>query len=859
MNNSSNDKQSVPEMKATGQSGVQSVSRRPPIAITVDAHIHILSGNCSPMPFLWYTLLQNKFGRTNVILTKIQSSFLNVALNRIIINEKLAPIVPTVGEFVNKLGAACMDIALLMEKVGQVNISTQKISKMVIDGAIWLWGKTEPIYVASTSETTILKYPDFVCKPLAELLRLIKDGLDISTDEKVVKSKLSQLIRDKSELDIVNLQLFLSMEVMLFLINLELAKIDGDEKWFENASMQLCKFEDTFINEISQVFILPDSVQINYLECIAKEFIAFMEYRIESDIIKNLALKDFIAKKTQEISVSAGALLNANSKRIMHYAKLLSVQNRTTRKIAQMALTSISTIFSKESSLTPIVPLPMDMEYAHLDRFCCDEDRAKMHQIVSCRYISMGMNVPVINKSIIVYAPPLFTPPVGAKGYNKVDKTNYYYNKRISAMKWIPVWLPLEEYDLYEKWSKQILNTALSAFDNPWQVCPLFHYEPRRWTLNRTEPLGTIARSTVVGKYPDVEGLYRVFMGFKMYPSLGYKPLDPRLPALSGKSGPTIYQLCVENDLPIMTHCSPGGAINQDVYYYMDYDYLDAKNRNDVVEMEKISKYMHLKNNKGKELSSDDKSIQYFRDNYASPSAWEQVLKVYKDLRICFAHFGGSDISKTGEPLSGWNVPIDKYGSEWDTKLWNQKILQLIEQYENVYTDFSYFFLLTYQDQLEIASNAEEMEKLEEIIDICRINLIAAFMRSPKLKDRLLFGTDWYMTEADRPEYSECANRTKKEIDWLDTMLYENGIDGFGPGNPTLWQRITMINPWKFYKFDDYYKNFTTTLKNNAKKFSSDQKKIIKDYYNNDINFYINKHLSLVSKINKKIMNIEKK
>jgi len=859
MNKSSDDKQKMPETKSTGKSGIQSVSIRPPVAITVDAHMHILSGNCSPMPFLWYTLLQNKFGRSNVNLTKIQSSLLNTALNRIVLNEKLAPIVPTVGEFVNRLGTACMDIALLMENVGQVKISSQKISKMIIDGAIWLWGKTEPIYVVSTSETIILQYPDFVCKPFAELLQLVKDGLDISTDGNVLKSKLSRLIRDESELNIVNLHLFLSMEVMLFLINLELAEIDGDEDWLENASKQLCKFEDMFISEISQVFVLPDSVQINYLECISKEFIAFMENRIESDIIKNLAIKNFFARKTQEISVSVGALLNANSKRIMHYAKLLSVQNQKTRKIAQMGLSSLSTIFSKESSLTPIVPLPMDMEYAHLDRFCCDENRAMIHQVASCRYISMGMKVPVINKSIIVYAPPLFTPPAGAKGYNKIDKKNYYYNKRISATKSIPIWLPLEEYDLYGKWYYQILDTALSAFDSPWQICPLFHYEPRRWTLKRTEPLGTIARSTVIGKYPDVKGLYRVFMGFKMYPSLGYKPLDSRLPALSGKSGPTIYKLCVENDLPIMTHCSPGGAINQDVYYYMDYDYMDAKDRNDIAEMEKISRYMKLKNNKGKELSNDDKSMQYFRDNYASPTAWEQVLQVYKDLRICFAHFGGSDISKTGEPLSGWNVYIDKYGTEWDTKLWNQKILQLIENYENVYTDFSYFFLLTYQDQLEVASNADEMERLEECINICRTNLITAFVRSPKLKDRLLFGTDWYMTEADRPEYSECANRTKKEIDWLDNMLYENGVEGFGPEHPTLWQRITMINPWRFYRFDDYYKNFATVLKNNIDKLPKTLKKIIRECYNDDINLYINKHLSIVSKINKKIISIEKK
>lgn len=84
------------------------------------------------------------------------------------------------------------------------------------------------------------------------------------------------------------------------------------------------------------------------------------------------------------------------------------------------------------------------------------------------------------------------------------------------------------------------------------------------------------------------------FMGIKVYPPLGFDPWPDDEKEM--KKVRYLYQFCVDNNVPVTSHCSPGGFLVNNEY----------------------------------------------RD-FSSPFKWESVLKNYPDLRLNLAHFGGEE------------------------------------------------------------------------------------------------------------------------------------------------------------------------------------------------------------------------
>lgn len=236
----------------------------------------------------------------------------------------------------------------------------------------------------------------------------------------------------------------------------------------------------------------------------------------------------------------------------------------------------------------------------------------------------------------------------------------------------------------------------------------------------------------------DKVGDKGIYLGFKMYTAQGYRPWDPRLPILKD-----FYAKCCLRGIPILNHCTPKGAAAYERDEYYDFEHpLDGENDR---------------------KQKKDKRSDYFSRHFVSPQAWkelldggaeledEQVCVSFKNLYLCLAHFGG---------------PSD-LGMEW-----NRQIIEMIEsgEYPNLYTDISSSF----------ADSG------------FRKDFKAIIRKHPKIKDRILFGTDWYMTFVYSAPFVgknlwDYCTETKRFLDDFDTSL---------------WPAFTQYNPYRFYRLD---------------------------------------------------------
>jgi predicted TIM-barrel fold metal-dependent hydrolase len=108
------------------------------------------------------------------------------------------------------------------------------------------------------------------------------------------------------------------------------------------------------------------------------------------------------------------------------------------------------------------------------------------------------------------------------------------------------------------------------------------------------------------------------------------------------------------------------------------------------------------------------------------PVYWKTVLAKHHNLRVCFGHAGGSGLY-LGYPPKGsdYHEVSAAYG---------EAIAKLCEQYPNVYCEAGYW-----QELLEDSARDKVQAKLREL-----------FRTYPKLKHRLVYGTDWFMLAQEK-------------------------------------------------------------------------------------------------------------
>lgn len=417
--------------------------------------------------------------------------------------------------------------------------------------------------------------------------------------------------------------------------------------------------------------------------------------------------------------------------------------------------------------------------------------------------------------------------------YRSKDST-YVYKKRHEDGTFEEKNVPGKEKDLFQLWKTQVGQTEKAIRDNPWKFLAFYHYDPRRWNYDLNTPLdeglnfGPWNHPFSRLATPQQSGLY---IGFKMYTPLGYKPDDPNLPYLDA-----FFAKCATEGIPIIVHCSAGGMITHDWASYLDFekdptiknnyrklcafykeinnilydeeltrpvdyrnmlaksiaDHPDAvaflKKRDCVEKMNDDDFRVHLERRYDDTKGFFDGRREYFVDNITHPRAWRRVLLKHPELKICFAHFGGED----------WVKGPHHYQRGLESP-WVQEIISLIKEYKNVYTDISYFntdignssYKYGFEAGLKQFLHEEELlldKELEE--------------RGTSVLDRILWGTDWYMTEIDNLWYEDHCLNMKKICD----------NDKWEGSWKTFYIRFTMVNSMEFFRLGEVAENFEKEL-----------------------------------------------
>ncbi len=480
---------------------------------------------------------------------------------------------------------------------------------------------------------------------------------------------------------------------------------------------------------------------------------------------------------------------------------------------------------------SPMITLPMDMEYAHFAGFTG-------HQIyfkVSHRYYNISA-VPIVGPLLgEYYYPPAPDEIIGGNllptalqarfleirkemeddvGWltdKKKDGSPAYFvlkseqKEDSAAFSQEIIWLDHEEIDIYVTFDQQELKIRASATKLPFKLIPLYHYDPRRW--NNKPPLyqNLIATASKQGAY----------VGIKVYPSLGYNPSDfNRIKSVSGESElQRFYKYCNDNKLPIISHCSPDGMPTHERKLYLQMD-----NPDHFIKKEGWFSKKHQLQNQPEHLRSlfqryqadDDRYDHsweefYFSESYVAPKNWEPVVRTYPDLKLCLAHFGGDSKGYTA-----WSEDeADAANKKRDNTNWDIQIINMIKKYDNCYVDISFFFVKKYFDMFKTLMKQDEDDKI---------------------KKKILFGTDWYLIEMDKYSYEKYCKETKTILDEIDKSL---------------WIRFSCLNPMVFFGFtqEAIAENLTKGLKHQLsvkrikKYLKSNKSKIKKQITDNQVQF----------------------
>ncbi len=250
-----------------------------------------------------------------------------------------------------------------------------------------------------------------------------------------------------------------------------------------------------------------------------------------------------------------------------------------------------------------------------------------------------------------------------------------------------------------------IRQFRLDRPDSRILIRPYMGINPKYWSGERIDamlracfshwsPLGSEAVKTwnKLQKYRTLPGrpYNNAFGGIKLYPPLGYDPW-PEDSAERAKLE-MFYGFCEKKGIPLITHCDDQGVRTIPL----------------------------------------EESLAY-----TCPNRWEEVLKRFPNLYLNIAHFGrqyyrGVRLRSTGK--------------------WQRKIMELITEYPNVYTDMSF----TGAENHAWETMVKTVETLPED-------------KQERVFSRILFGTDWPLCLLKTESASAYWNRFRyAEIpDWL--------------------------------------------------------------------------------------------
>jgi outer membrane protein OmpA-like peptidoglycan-associated protein len=368
----------------------------------------------------------------------------------------------------------------------------------------------------------------------------------------------------------------------------------------------------------------------------------------------------------------------------------------------------------------------------------------------------------------------------------------------------------------YQNYASQLKSIQATIQKSKGALLSFYHLDPRK-ELDSFESMGSEDGITWSLEVKNIEKqiLQRnnskigkkelISIGAKMYTALGYKPYinpktvtQPSLVALYKGlaeiySGFSLKKGEYRLQVPIVCHCSYGPQFTHDMEIIYDRD---KKNG-----LAGIIQYENAK--------------EYFWQEYVSPHAWDKVMSNNRELRLCLAHFGGSKQFWTPDAHykhSDWmflskailkqnSVKARFHGenlsNHTDPKNWVAKLIQMVGEYDNFFVDISFFATLG-NDRLEL---------LKEAINF-----------QPLLKERILWGTDWYMVCQDPAAYNY-------------SYMLKTAQEGLKQLGEDVLFRFIAYNPMKFLQMKQllpllekvpYYAPYTGKIREIVEKISGE-------------------------------------
>ena len=139
---------------------------------------------------------------------------------------------------------------------------------------------------------------------------------------------------------------------------------------------------------------------------------------------------------------------------------------------------------------------------------------------------------------------------------------------------------------------------------------------------------------------------------------------------------------------------------------------------------------------------------------YGDPDKYRQICKDFPNLKICLAHFGGED---------AWKTYLEAPGSrEEQRQNWLSRIIRLLrcKDLPNLFTDISYTIFAFNEN----------------------VPLLKVILQDPIVREKVLFGSDYYMSELEEFEEKKLSIYLRAELgeELFSQIAYENPLRYLG-------------------------------------------------------------------------------
>ncbi|HEX5154592.1 MAG TPA: amidohydrolase family protein [Parafilimonas sp.] len=215
------------------------------------------------------------------------------------------------------------------------------------------------------------------------------------------------------------------------------------------------------------------------------------------------------------------------------------------------------------------------------------------------------------------------------------------------------------------------------------------------------------------------------FCGIKIYPSMGFYPFDERLLET--------FEWAAQHGVPVLSHCNYlGGVYNNDEDYIRSHlsqkdPYTGSLYKGEYIKEKGFLRWLLGTSDSNNNLNS----CSYFMEPHSFLTMMDHFNNRPKPLKLCLAHFGG------GNQILDKEKSTIPFGA--GKKNWFLQIREMLVKYPGLYVDISYALYNT--------------------------GLFKVLFDELNNKDyggRIMFGTDYFLTEREQPEKNTYLNFKKE-------------------------------------------------------------------------------------------------